>query len=490
MEGSSLSEATERAWESIVDEGSFAPVSPVRSSDPLGYPDYDEALARAADRSGVPESVLAGPARVEGRDIELAWFVFGFLGGSMGEAAGEQLARALERAAERAVPLVLRTATGGARMQEGMRALVQMPKVVTARLSLARARQPLVAILGNPTTGGVLASIGALADVTAVEEKATVGFAGPRVAQAFTGRPLTGSSHSASAAMMNGLVDMVVPADEVRDYVARVLKVIDKDPAPVDAPAEAQPSPTPADGWTAVQAARAPDRVRAPHFLVAMSDATVQLRGDRAGSQDPAVVTSIARVAGRPFMAIALDRKFTPGPGGFRKACRCLDIAARLGLPVVTVVDTRGADPSEDSERGGIAWEIARLFEAMLTAPVPVVSIVTGEGGSGGALAFAVADVLLAYESSVFSVIGPELAAEILWRDPARAPDAARSLRLTAHDLVSLGIADGLLAEPFTAESLVRAVAYHLARLDELSVPADELVARRQRRWRGIPGGD
>jgi acetyl-CoA carboxylase carboxyl transferase subunit beta len=126
----------------------------------------------------------------------------------------------------------------------------------------------------------------------------------------------------------------------------------------------------------------------------------------------------------------------------------------------------------------------------MLTVPVPVLSIVTGEGGSGGALAFATGDVLLAYESSIFSVIGPELAAEILWRDSSRAPDAARRLRLTAQDLLALGIADGLLAEPFDGESLARAVAYHLARLDEASVSAEELVARRQRRWRGTPGGD
>jgi acetyl-CoA carboxylase beta subunit len=485
-----LSETPERAWESVVDEGSFAPVPSLRSSDPLRYPDYADALKRAEEKSGAQESVVAGPARVEGRDVELAWFVFPFLGGSMGEASGEQLARALERAAERSVPLVLRTATGGARMQEGMCALIQMPKVVTARLSLSRARQPLIAVLGHPTTGGVLASIGALADVTAVEEGATVGFAGPRVAEAFTGETLGGESHTASSAMMNGLVDMVVPADGVRDYVARVLRTLDKDPVETEAPAEAALGDEPVDAWGAVQAARGDDRPRTPHVLVAISDASVQLRGDRAGTQDPAIVTSIARVAGRPFVALALDKRFSPGPGGFRKARRCVDIAARLGLPVVTIVDTRGADPSEASEKGGVAWEIARLFEAMLTAPVPVLSIVTGEGGSGGALAFAAADVLLAYESSIFSVIGPELAAEILWRDTSRAPEAARRLRLSARDLLELGIADGVLAEPFDARSLARAVAYHLARLEEGPGSMEELVARRQRRWRGTPGGD
>jgi acyl-CoA carboxylase subunit beta len=486
-----LSEATEPGWKTLVDDGSFAPAGTIATTDPLGWPGYGDALEKARARSGVDESVIAGPARIDGHDIELAWFVFDFLGGSMGHAAGEQIAIGLERAAARGVPFVLRTATGGARMQEGMRALVQMPKVVTARLALARAHQPLVAILGHPTTGGVLASIAALADVTVAEAGATVGFAGPRVAEAFTGAPLSGESHSAQSAMKHGLVDMVVPREGVRDYVARALRVLHKEPAdPSDPPARAGAAGVEQDAWDVVQAARSPDRTRAPHFLVAISDASVQLRGDRSGTQDPAVVTSIARVGGRPFLAIALDSRFSPGPGAFRKARRCLEIAIRLDLPVVTIVDTRGADPSETSENAGIAWEIARLFEAMLTAPVPILSIVTGEGGSGGALALAAADVLLAYESSVFSVIGPELAAEILWRDVSRAPDAARALRLTARDLLELGIADGLLAEPFTADSLIRSVAYHLAELDARSMPDGERVAQRQRRWRGSAGGD
>jgi acetyl-CoA carboxylase alpha subunit len=195
-------------------------------------------------------------------------------------------------------------------------------------------------------------------------------------------------------------------------------------------------------------------------------------------------------VEGVPFLAIALDKRFSPGPGGFRKARRCVEIAGRLRLPIVTIVDTGGADPSEASEAGGIAWEIAKLFEAMLEAPVPILSIVTGEGGSGGALAFATADTLLAYEDSIFSVIAPELAATILWRDRVRAAEAASLLRLTAHDLVELGIADGLIPEPFTADSLIRTVAYHLARLEQVDASGDELRMRRQERWRGSLGGN
>jgi acetyl-CoA carboxylase carboxyl transferase subunit beta len=179
---------------------------------------------------------------------------------------------------------------------------------------------------------------------------------------------------------------------------------------------------------------------------------------------------------------MALDRTFHPGPSAYRKATRALHIAARLRLPVVTLVDTPGANPSEASENGGIAPAIAELFSSMLTVPVPVVSVVTGEGGSGGALAFATSDVLLAYDGSIFSVIAPEMAAEILWRDPARAPEAARLLRPTARELLRKGIAQEVIPEPLEAGSLGDRVAYHLALLSE--VAADELVAARRRRWR------
>lgn len=375
-------------------------------------------------------------------------------------------------------------------MQEGMRALIQMPKLVAARLTLAEAAQPFVAVLAHPTTGGVLASIGALADVTVAEDGATIGFAGPRVAERVTGEPLGSSSHTAHAAMNSGLVDMVETPERIKDYVARVLATLAA-PEPADTAPPSRPSPSPAgDAWAAVESARSDERPRSPHLIPALSEFSVQLRGDRAGAQDPAVIPFLARIAGRPVMVLGLDRKFAPTAAGFRKARRCVAVASRLQVPIVTLVDTRGADPSPASEAAGVAWEIAALFEALLTAPVPVLSVITGEGGSGGALAFATADVIVAYEGSVFSVIGPELAAEILWRDAARAPEAARALKLTAPDLVELGVADELAAEPLSAESLRDVVAYHLGRLADTGHPGARRAASRRRRWRGPRDGD
>lgn len=470
----------------VADPGSFEiRHEDLTSRDPLDYPGYREALEKAAERANADESVVTGMAAVGGHRVELAVFQFDFLAGSMGEVAGERLARAMEMAAKRRVPFVLRTATGGARMQEGMRSLIQMPKLVAARMELAEAHEAFVAVLGHPTTGGVLASLGALADVTIAEQGATIGFAGPRVVESFTRASLPDGSHTARSALENGLVDAVVEPASVSAAVADILGCLEPAArAAAPSPMDEEPPAEELDAWDAVQKARSSDRLSGRSLVAAISARFIELRGDRAGNDDPAVVTGIARVDARPVVVIALDPRHAPTPAGFRKARRCLDVARRLDLPVVTFVDTRGADPSAPSEAAGVAWAIAGLFEAMLAVPVPTLAVVTGEGGSGGALAFATTDRLVAFEDSIFSVIGPEGAAEILWKDARRAADAARALKLTAADLHRLGIADHVEGGPLDASTLKRAVTYHLDLLmNEPSRGSDRAAARRQR-WR------
>ncbi len=467
----------------LADRGTFEPVADgLKTRDPLGWPGYDPP---AGDSTSTPdESVAAGPARIGGHEVELAEFRFEFMGGSMGWVAGERLARAMERASERAVPFVLRSATGGARMQEGMVSLVQMPKMVAARDRLADANSPFVVLFGDPTTGGVLASLGGLADVTFAEAGATLGFAGPRVTEHFTGRSLSPSSHTAEAAFGNGMVDSLVAPADAQKLMARTLEVLAPDtPQDVTAPG---PSPAAEEGsaWDVVQRARSPERPTGRALIAALSDETVDLKGDRAGHDDAGIVCAIGRLGGRKALLIATDRARAPGPGAFRKVARCIGVAERLGLPVVTLIDTPGADPSEESEAHGVAWSIARCLDAVLGATVPVLAVVAGEGGSGGALALAVGDVLLACEGSTFSVIAPEAAAAILWRDAARGPDAANLLKPTAGHLVELGIADSLIPSPVGAEPFRAAVAYHLARLTDPG--REDLPKRRRQRWRDL----
>ena len=469
----------------LVDEGSFVEHdNELETDDPLDFPGYAAAVSDARERTHTQESVVTGTALIAGRAVEIAMFEFGFFGGSMGEVTGERLARGLERSAREHRPFLLRTATGGARMQEGMRSLAQMPKVVVARMELARAGVPFIALLGHPTTGGVLASLGALADLTFASSGATVGFAGPRVAEAFTGRPLRDDSHTAESALANGLVDDVIGPDQERDALISALALFDHD-APEDlGPPHRAEHPQALDEWEVVQAARSETRLNASEAIDEVCDRFVELRGDRSGTDDRALVAALGRIGGRKAVVLAFDRTRPPAAGAFRKARRCVEIAVRLRLPIVTLVDTRGADPSEESEAQGVAWQIARLFESILAADVPVVSILTGEGGSGGALAFAVGDVLVAYAHSFFSVIGPEGAAQILWRAAERAPEAARALKVSAHDLVRLGIADEVVAEPLSSESLRRVLAYHLDRLAGNEAPGGRPARDRRMRWR------
>lgn len=476
----------EEQWAALIaDPGTFSPFDlALASSDPLAFPGYRDVLDNTRGELDAGESVVAGNAVIGGIRAELAHFDFSFMGGSMGEVTGERLARAMERAERRRVPFVVRISSGGARMQEGMAALVQMPKVVAARLSLASARQPVITVLGNPATGGVLASLGALGDVVIAEAGGTMGFAGPRVVEQFTGRPLRSGSHRAESALAAGLVDDVVAPEDVRHTVSHVLQVLaDDSPTPLPEPVFVDlTDAAPRDSWVNLRAARAETRPRAPQLVRRIGETGFELRGDRSGSDDEACITSIARCAGRRVLVIAMDRRFSPRPGGYRKARRCMNIAARLDMPILTLIDTRGADPSETSEAEGIAWEIAATLERMLTLPVPIVSVVTGEGGSGGALALATGDVLIPFQDAVFSVIAPELAAQILWRDPARAPEAARNMKIGAADLVRLGIADAVLPEPLEPGSIRAAFAYHLDRLSSQG-PA-ELLAQRRARWR------
>ena len=469
----------------LADPGSFElRQDGLSSRDPLDYPGYRDGLEAAAKRASADESVVTGMATIGGHRVELASFQFDFLGGSMGEVAGERLARAMEMSAKRRVPFVLRTTTGGARMQEGMRSLIQMPKVVSARMELADAHEAFVAVLGHPTTGGVLASLASLADVTLAESDATIGFAGPRVAESFTGSPLPDGSHTASSAFRSGLVDAVVERASMRTAVEEILGCLEPASSGGTPPQRHEASETDLDAWDAVQRARSTERLSGRALVDAVAERFTELRGDRAGGDDPAVIAGLARLEGRPVVVLALDPQRSPNASGFRKALRCLEVARRLDLPVVTFVDTRGADPSAPSEAAGVAGAIARLFEGMLAVPVPTLAVVTGEGGSGGALAFATSDRIVAFEDSIFSVIGPEGAAQILWKDASKAPEAARALKLTAADLQRLGIADHVEPGPLDATSLKGVVTYHLDVLMNERPRGSDVAAARKQRWR------
>lgn len=397
---------------------------------------------------GRPEHAYA---LIEGR--------FHVMGGSMGAVHGERVVRAFRRATQERLPVVIVSTSGGARMQEGMVALVQMARTATASRAHARAGLLQVAVLRGPTTGGVYASYVSLADLKAAEPGATIGFAGPRVVELTTGERIAGDSHTAEFAFRHGLVDALVDRHAQAAWVETALGL--RATVAADAhPLVVHRRHAPDGAWGEV--ARSRSGPHADAWAASLMSSWTELRG-----RDASVRAALAAFEGRRLVVLATNRDRRPTPAGYRLAQRAIALASRLALPLVTFVDTPGADPRTPAEAAGIAGEIARTFAAMAELPSPSIALVTGEGGSGGALALAFADRLLMLEHAVFSVIAPEGAAAILDRDASTAPSRAADLKPTAADLLAAGIIDGVIQE---SEAAVRKA---LARALDEAAPGD-----------------
>ena len=422
----------------------------LRSGDPLGFPGYAE---RVAAMEG--ESVRTGLA--EG--FVLVECDFDVIGGSMGLVHGEKVVRAFDRATARGLPVVVVTRSGGARMQEGMLSLVQLSRTAAAVNRHQAAGLLSIAVHRSPTTGGVFASYGSLTDLRIAESEALVGFAGPRVVEQTTGRSVAGESHSAETALHHHIVDAVVERDGALAWIRGALGLAERPLHAYRPPEPTRQAPHRADvdpAWAAVLSARRLGRPTGIHVAAAASTSWTEL-GE---GTDPALRTALATVDGRRVVVVAMDRYGAgggaPSPAGYELACRGVALACRLGIPIVTLVDTPGAQVSPEAENAGIARAIARTHAAMAAATVPTVSVCVGEGGSGGAQALSATDRLLIQAGAIFSVIGPEGAAAILERDAAKAPQVAPLLHLTSHDLVAFGIADQVV--PDAVEATVAAL--------------------------------
>ena len=452
-----------REWIDLVfDEASFdAAFTGVPTPDPLHFEDsrpYPERLEEARRLSGGEEAVLTGIANIGGLQVVVAVSDFRFIGGSMGFAVGERVAHAMDRAASGKVPFVAITCSGGARMQEGMVALLQMSKVAASSVRLHEAGIPMISVLAHPTTGGVFASYATQGDVIIAERGALIGFAGPRV-RAVHDPGEERKSLYAEDLLAAGHVDAVVARASIRDALISVVSLVRPTPA-ADAdllPPVVQPRGL-ERGWVVVQRARHPERPRSLAYVRGLTSDYFPLHGDRSGIDDPALIGGLARLGDTNVVVIGQERgDMNPGgarrdgrvsPAGYRKARRLMLLAERLHLPLVTFVDTPGAHDGIADESAGLAGAISDCLAAMASLTTPSVSVVIGEGGSGGALALTVADRILMQQNAMYSVTSPEGAAAILFRDRARAPEVAEALGVAAADLLALGAIDAVVAEP------------------------------------------
>ncbi|MDQ7857648.1 MAG: acetyl-CoA carboxylase carboxyltransferase subunit alpha/beta [Armatimonadota bacterium] len=493
---------------SLVDAGTFREFDRgLISTDPLRFADqraYRARLIEARRRTGLREAVVVGAARIGGLPVVLAVFEFAFLGGTMGSVVGEKIAKAFEVATRRRLPVVTVTASGGARMQEGMLSLVQMAKTAAARARHHAAGLAYVSVLAHPTFGGVTASFASLGDILIAEPGAQVGFVGPRVIEATVGEVLPPDSHRAERLFAGGMVDLVLDRRRLREVVQYLLRHLRRGPRGHLAAERLPRAPQtqPPEAWDVVQAARHPQRPTALAYIRRMVASFVELHGDRQSGDDPSIVGGLGEIDGQPVVVIGQERGSWPDrpggphqgmplPEGYRESLRLMRLAGTFGLPVLTLIDTPGAYPGYEAELRGIAPALAANLQAMALLPTPVVAVVIGEGGSGGALALGLADRVYMLEHAFYSVISPEAAAAILYRDAARAPEVAAALKLTAADLLRLGVIDGIIPEPAggahadhdaAAAAVRRYVVSALAELGRL--PPRRLVERRYRKYR------
>ncbi|HVA61242.1 MAG TPA: carboxyl transferase domain-containing protein [Mycobacteriales bacterium] len=432
---------------------------------PIGWPGYR------------PRAALSwGPGELGGHPIVAVSFDFEVLGGSFGEADATGFGSACALAADGGLPLVSVARSGGTRLQEGMAALVGIPRAALALERLAAARVPHLSVADHPTTGGVWIAVVSAADLRIGVAGATVGFSGPRVTEALTGEIPPAGSHTAEAAHRAGLLDAVCSGDQVAGWLTRALDALAPGTGPAGAP-PADHDPPARGGWAQVRHARDANRPAGAALLRRLLGGTVELAG-----ADTTVTAVLGRTAGgRPVIgvAVATDRGGRPTPAGYALLGRAARLADRLDRPLLTLVDTPGADPGADSEAAGIAPRIAEALAGVLGCRSPTLAVVHGEGGSGGALAAAACDEVLVTDTGYFTALAPEGAASALHLDPAAAADAAG---LTPAALRQLGF-----GRPVATGPLPQTVAAILDRL--AGQPGPDRLAGRQRRWsQPLPG--
>jgi acyl-CoA carboxylase subunit beta len=485
---------TDQLRDAVLDEGSFvswdsAPLTILISDS------YADELAEARAASGHDESVLTGEGRVFGRRVAVVVCEFDFLAGSIGVAAAERITAAVERATAERLPLLASPSSGGTRMQEGTVAFLQMVKIAAAVTLHKRAHLPYLVYLRHPTTGGVFASWGSLGHVTFAQPGALIGFLGPRVYEQLYGEPFPAGVQTAENLQRHGVIDAVVPLEELRGILDRALTVVADEAG--QPPGRPRPEPLPdIPAWDSVLASRRPDRPGVAHLLRHGCTDQVLLSGT--GQGDAAtMLLALARFDGQPAVLLGQQRRVggvdgAVGPAALREARRGMLLAAGLRLPLVLVIDTAGPALSAEAEEGGLAGEIANCLAELVTLDTPTVSVLLGQGSGGPALAMVPADRVLAALHGWLAPLPPEGASAIVFRDTAHAPELSAAQGVRSVDLRASGIVDTVVPEhPDAADEPVefstRLSAAIAVELSALRAMADsDRMATRLRRYRNV----
>ncbi len=501
----------------VLDEGSFEPwFEDVLTGNPLHTADYEEKIASIQKKSGCSEAVTIGRGKIAGHDTVIGVCNPNFMMGSMGQAMGERITRAFEKATRLKLPVILFCCSGGARMQEGIISLMQMEKTSAAVKLHSDAGLFYCSVLTDPTMGGVTASFSTLADVILAEPQARIGFAGPRVIQQTIGTTLPLGFQTAEFQLEHGFVDRLVERKNLKNelhYLLYAHPVRNKDrfrlrtsvPVPkheldsVSIELMNRHDKTP---WDKVKMCRSGERATATDYIMRIFKDFREMHGDRYFGDDQALVGGIAFLNNTPVTVIAdlrgkgfeerVRRNFgMPKPEGYRKAIRLMKQAEKFHRPVISFINTSGAFCGIDAEERGQGQAIAQSIMEMSMLKTPTLSILIGEGGSGGALATAVGNEVWMLEHSTYAILSPEGYSAILWKTEGKAEEAAAVMKITAQDLAELGVIDRIIPEfggatEITAQKISTIMGKAIGDLIKKyeNMTGDEIVADRYSRFR------
>ena len=504
-----------RRIEMLTDVGTFEEWNKeMPFSNPLDFPNYEKKVEAAREKSGLNEAIVIGKAKIDGNPAVVGVCDARFIMSSMGHVVGEKITEAVERATKEKLPVILFACSGGARMQEGIVSLMQMAKTSAALKRHHEAGQLFISVLTDPTTGGVTASFAMLGDIIIAEPGALIGFAGPRVIEQTIGQKLPEGFQRAEFLLEHGFVDMILPRKDQKHVIGQILYMhrkhdmaVETDAVKADtavnvSEARQKKENTEKSAWDTVLLSRKADRPTALDYINAVFDEFIEFHGDRCFKDDGAIVGGIAMFHGMPVTVIGqqkgkntkdnIRRNFgMPSPDGYRKALRLMKQAETFGRPIICFVDTPGAFCGLEAEERGQGEAIAKNLFEMSSLKVPVLSIVIGEGGSGGALAMAVANEVWMMENAIYSILSPEGFASILYKDSKKAPEAARVMKVTAADLKELGLIERIVPEeePANTDTLYRIAGYMDRSIigffeKYLKLSGEELAEHRYERFR------
>lgn len=507
------------AWQRIhmiTDQGSFEEwFSDIKESNPLKNSDYANKLKIIREETGLQEAIVVGRATVLGETVVLGVCDVAFFMGSMGRVVGEKITSAIEEATKQKLPVFIFCCSGGARMQEGIVSLMQMEKTAAALSKHSEAGLFYSSILTDPTTGGVTASFAMLGDVIMAEPGALIGFAGQRVIKQTIGQELPRGFQTSEFQCQHGMVDGIVERKRIRKMI-QFLSIANRRNegyANFNSNFKMKFRPwtkgiigsfffTQMSAWERVKSARTVSRPSSLDYIMNIFDVFIELKGDRCYGDDKALVGGIALLDGQPITVITeyrgkesneiAARNFgMPMPEGYRKALRLMRQAEKFNRPIITFINTPGAYCGVEAEERGQGEAIARNLFEMARLKVPVLSIIVGEAGSGGALATAIGNEVWMFENATYSILTPEGYASILWKDASRAEEAAEEMHIVAQDLKELGIIEKIIPEfggatmsnvPMISNYVKENIIAFLNKMTMKSV--DEIVEERYKRFR------